>query len=104
MCRPGTAARPDISPAIRKDTCESGRNCYIIVVERSDSRVILESIFSAGIGELFNTRVAGNVMDDNHLGIVEYAADHLGRHKAALAGYGLYEAVLGPDSRRPAGR
>lgn len=77
----------DISPAIRKDTCENGQHPYAIVVTCSDSRVVPESIFSAGIGELFVIRVAGNVMDDNQLGSVEYAADHLGCNLVVVLGH-----------------
>ena len=68
----------DVSVQIRKKTCEEGQVPYAIVIPCSDSRVIPESIFSAGIGELFVIRVAGNVMDKHQLGSVEYAADHLG--------------------------
>ena len=52
----------DVSVQIRKKTCEEGQVPYAIVIPCSDSRVIPESIFSAGIG-------------------VEYAAGHL---KSAL--------------------
>ena len=88
----------DISPAIRKDTCENGQHPYAIVVTCSDSRVIPESIFSAGIGELFTIRVAGNVMDDNQLGSVEYAADHLGCNLVVVLGHthcGAVGAAIG---------
>ena len=67
----------DISSKIRKFTCEEGQSPYAVVITCSDSRVIPESIFMAGIGELFVIRVAGNVMDDHQLGSVEYAVDHL---------------------------
>ena len=68
----------DISPEIRQYTCENGQSPYAIVVTCSDSRVIPEAVFSAGIGEVFTIRVAGNVMDKHQLGSVEYAAEHLG--------------------------
>lgn len=77
----------DVSPAIRKDTCENGQHPYAIVITCSDSRVIPESIFSAGIGELFVIRVAGNVIDDHQLGSVEYAADHLGCKLVVVLGH-----------------
>jgi carbonic anhydrase len=47
------------------------------VIACSDSRVIPEAIFDAGIGELFIIRVAGNVLDRHQLGSIEYAAAHL---------------------------
>ena len=67
----------DVSPAVRLETAESGQKPYAIVLACSDSRVMPESIFSAGLGELFVIRVAGNVLDDHQLGSIEYAAAHL---------------------------
>ena len=67
----------DVSPALRRKTAAEGQQPYAIVVACSDSRVIPESIFSAGIGELFVIRVAGNVLDKHQLGSIEYATAHL---------------------------
>lgn len=83
----------DISPEKRKDTAENGQYPYAIVITCSDSRVIPESIFSAGIGELFVIRVAGNVLDDHQLGSIEYAADHLGTKLIVLLGHTKCGAV-----------
>ena len=73
------ALRPtgDVSPALRRQSAEQGQQPYAIVICCSDSRVIPEAIFSAGIGELFVIRVAGNVLDRHQLGSIEYAAAHL---------------------------
>ena len=73
------AASPigDVSPAVRLETAENGQKPYAIVLACSDSRVMPESIFSAGLGELFVIRVAGDVLDDHQLGSIEYAAAHL---------------------------
>ncbi len=68
----------DISPAIRLETAAHGQHPYAIVISCSDSREISEAVFSAGIGDLFVIRVAGNVIDDHQLGSIEYAAAHLG--------------------------
>ena len=82
------AANPgDVSPKIRQFTCDNGQSPYAVVITCSDSRVIPESIFSAGIGELFVIRVAGNVMDNHQLGSVEYAADHLGCKLVLVLGH-----------------
>lgn len=88
----------DISPAIRRDTCDNGQHPYAIVITCSDSRVIPEAIFSAGIGELFTIRVAGNVIDNFQLGSVEYAADHLGTNLIVVLGHtncGAVGAAMG---------
>ena len=63
--------------ARRRETAEEGQRPYAIVIACSDSRVIPEQIFGAGLGELFVVRVAGNVLDRHQLGSVEYAAAHL---------------------------
>ena len=68
----------DISPEIRKDTTVNGQHPYAIVICCSDSRVVPEAIFSAGIGEIFTIRAAGNVINHTQLGSIQYAAGHLG--------------------------
>ena len=70
-------AAGDVSEAIRLKTAENGQHPKAIVIACSDSRVIPEAIFNAGIGELFTIRVAGNVLDRHQLGSIEYAAAHL---------------------------
>lgn len=93
-----TANPGDISPQIRRHTCEHGQNPYAIVITCSDSRVIPEGIFSAGIGEIFTIRVAGNVMDRHQIGSVEYASEHLGTKLALVLGHtncGAVGAALG---------
>ncbi len=91
----------DISPQIRQQTCDEGQVPYAIVVTCSDSRVIPESIFTAGIGELFVIRVAGNVIDNHQLGSIEYAADHLGTRLVVILGHthcGAVGAAMGPET------
>ena len=52
----------DISRRIRMSTWAKGQSPYAIIVTCSDSRVIPENIFSAGIGELFVIRRATSSM------------------------------------------
>lgn len=87
----------EVSPAIRKRTLTEGQQPYAIVICCSDSRVIPEAIFSAGIGDLFVIRVAGNVIDNHQLGSIEYAADHLGCKLIVVLGHdhcGAVDAAL----------
>ena len=83
----------DISPEIRLDKIVNGHNPYAVIVTCSDSRVIPEYIFSAGIGELFVVRVAGNVIDNHQLGSIEYAVEHLGCKLVVVLGHTLCGAV-----------
>ena len=55
--------------------------------------MIPESIFSAGLGELFVIRVAGNVIDDYQLGSIEYAASHLATPLILVLGHTFCGAV-----------
>lgn len=95
------AANPgDISKKIRRQTYENGQKPYGIIVTCSDSRVIPESIFMAGIGELFVIRVAGNVIGPYQLGSIEYAACHLGINLVLVLGHsrcGAVEAAMGSE-------
>lgn len=77
----------DISPEIRRHTAEHGQKPYAVIVSCADSRVIPECIFSAGIGELFVIRVAGNVVDNIQLGSIEYAVEHLGCKLVVVLGH-----------------
>ena len=83
----------DISPETRLSTSQYGQRPYAIIVSCSDSRVIPECVFSAGIGELFVVRVAGNVIDKHQLGSIEYAAEHLGCNLVVVLGHTLCGAV-----------
>ncbi len=84
----------------RRDTLENGQRPYAVIVTCSDSRVIPESIFGAGIGDLFVIRVAGNVMDEHQLGSIEYAAEHLGVKLVVVLGHthcGAVDAAINHD-------
>lgn len=83
----------DISPEKRLYTSEHGQKPYAVIVCCSDSRVIPEYIFSAGIGDLFVIRVAGNVIDNHQLGSIEYAVEHLGCKLIVVLGHTLCGAV-----------
>ncbi len=90
----------DISADRRADTLENGQRPYAAIVSCSDSRVIPESIFGAGIGDLFVIRVAGNVIDSHQLGSIEYAAEHLGIKLIVVLGHdhcGAVDAAINHD-------
>ena len=79
--------------ALREELAENGQKPYAVVVCCSDSRVIPEDIFSAGPGELFVIRVAGNVLAEHQLGSIEYAAHHLGCRIVVMLGHTCCGAV-----------
>lgn len=77
----------DISPERRLETYKNGQKPYAVIISCADSRVIPECIFSAGIGDLFVIRVAGNVVDNIQLGSIEYAVEHLGCRLVVVLGH-----------------
>lgn len=91
----------DVSQEKRRYTSENGQKPYAVIVSCADSRVIPEAIFSAGIGELFVIRVAGNVVDNFQLGSIQYAVEHLGCKLVVVLGHtgcGAVGAALSENS------
>ena len=93
----------EVARRVRLATWAKGQSPYAIIVTCSDSRVIPESIFSAGIGELFVIRLAGNVIDDYQLGSIEYAAGHLGCRLVVVLGHTHCGAVDAAIHHEPEG-
>ena len=76
----------DVSSDARARTVD-GQKPYAAVLTCSDSRVIPEVVFQAGIGDLFVIRTAGNVVDETALACVEYAVEHLGVRLIVVMGH-----------------
>jgi carbonic anhydrase len=72
----GEARFPTIQKEILAELAK-GQRPYATVLGCSDSRVPPELIFDAGFGELFITRVAGNVISPEVFGTLQYAGVHL---------------------------
>jgi len=68
--------------AERREELVRGQSPFVTIITCSDSRVVPEHIFSAGLGELFIIRTAGNVVSDFESGSAEYGAEHL--HTGAI--------------------
>jgi carbonic anhydrase len=83
----------DVSAEARRATAEDGQTPYAVVVACSDSRVVPEHIFAAGIGELFTIRSAGNTVGAEALGSIEYAIGHLGVRLIIIMGHSHCGAV-----------
>lgn len=64
--------------ANRREDVAKSQTPWAIVLTCSDSRVVPELIFGGvTLGELFVARNAGNVVDTDVLGTIEYGAEHL---------------------------
>jgi carbonic anhydrase len=60
-----------------------------------DSRAPAEVIFDTGIGDTFNTRIAGNVVNDDVLGSMEFACAVAGSKLVLLFGHTACGAIKG---------
>ena len=78
----------------RRDQLMDGQNPYAVVVSCSDSRVTPNIVFNAGLGEIFDIRLAGNVVDDDALGSIEYGVAHENAPLIVVMGHESCGAVI----------
>lgn len=60
-----------------RDGLVEGQDPIATILCCADSRVPPVNIFDQGLGDLFVVRVAGNIINDQILGSIEYAVSHL---------------------------
>lgn len=70
-----------------------GQRPFAVVLGCSDSRVPPELLLDHGLGDLFVIRVAGNVVADDEIGSIEFAALHLGVKIVLVLGHQSCGAV-----------
>lgn len=89
------AGRPDHprQDKARRDEIATSQHPKAIVLSCSDSRVPPELIFDQGLGDLFVVRVAGNVLNNENLGSIQYAVEHLGVKDIVVLGHSRCGAV-----------
>ena len=88
----GQAGRPELGANERRAQI-LGQSPFAAVLACSDSRVPVELVFDQGFGDLFVTRVAGNVVGSGVLGSLEYAVQHLGVLLLVVLGHEFCGAV-----------
>lgn len=79
----------------QKRSSASGQYPAAVVLGCIDSRVPAELVFDAGIGDTFNARIAGNVVNDDLLGSMEFACAAAGAKLVLLLGHTACGAVKG---------
>jgi carbonic anhydrase len=77
----------------RRTELANTQHPFATIVSCSDSRVPPEIVFDQGLGDLFIVRVAGNVINDEGLGSIEYSVDHLGTRLIVVLGHQRCGAV-----------
>ena len=79
----------------QKQSSVTGQYPAAVVLGCIDSRVPAEIVFDAGIGDIFIGRVAGNVVNDDMLGSMEFACAVSGAKLVLLLGHSACGAVKG---------
>lgn len=82
----------------RRAELEKGQHPFVAILSCSDSRVPPEVIFDQGLGDIFEIRNAGNVVDDHVIGSIEYAVVHAGVKLVVVMGHedcGAVKATIG---------
>ncbi len=69
-----------------------------IILSCMDSRTSVELIFDQGLGDIFSTRVAGNVVNNDILGSMEYACKVAGSKLIVVLGHSHCGAIKGACS------
>lgn len=81
--------------AAQRSTTAAGQFPYAVVLSCLDSRTSTEQVFDQGIGDVFNARVAGNILNDDILGSMEFACKAAGAKLIAVVGHTKCGAVKG---------
>lgn len=89
----GNLSNKDTYAEDRKRLSE-GQRPFAVVLCCSDSRVAPEIIFDQKLGDLFVIRNAGNVVDEDVLGSIEYAVEHLETPIVVVMGHSSCGAVI----------
>jgi len=79
--------------AKRRAELAKSQHPFAIIFSCSDSRVPPEIVFDEGLGDIFSVRVAGNVLNDEGLGSIEYGVDVLGARLIVVLGHQSCGAV-----------
>jgi len=77
----------------RRAELTKSQHPFAIILSCSDSRVPPELVFDEGLGDLFIVRVAGNVLNDEGIGSIEYGVEVLGARLIVVLGHQSCGAV-----------
>ena len=76
-------------------TSAKGQHPAAVVLSCFDSRAPAEIILDLGIGDMFNSRVAGNIVNEDILGSLEFACAVAGSKVVLVMGHTACGAIMG---------
>ena len=74
---------------------QKSQHPFAFVLSCIDSRTSSEIVFDQGLGDLFNARIAGNVLSADILGSMEFACQVAGAKIIAVVGHTKCGAIIG---------
>lgn len=77
------------------DQTASGQYPFAVILSCIDSRVPAELVFDQGVGDIFSCRVAGNIVNEDVLGSMEFACKAAGSKAIVVLGHTKCGAVKG---------
>lgn len=89
----GDRMERDFSAQIEQTS--AGQYPYAVVLSCIDSRIPTEIIFDQGIGDIFNARIAGNFVNQDILGSMEFSCKLAGAKLIVVMGHTSCGAVKG---------
>jgi carbonic anhydrase len=75
-----------------------GQYPFGVLLSCMDSRASVELIFDQGLGDLFSIRVAGNIVNNDILGSLEYAVKYVGSKVLMVLGHTSCGAITSAKS------
>lgn len=72
-----------------------GQHPFAIILSCIDSRTSVELIFDQGLGDVFSVRIAGNIINEDILGSMEFACQIAGAKIIVVLGHNKCGAVKG---------
>src|SRR5215813_12761902 len=91
--RSGKSIQKDLPAKVKASA--GGQYPFAAILSCMDSRVPAEAVFDQSIGDFFSIRVAGNVVNADNLGSLEYATKVVGVKLVVVLGHTACGAVKG---------
>lgn len=73
----------------------AGQYPFATILSCIDSRTSVELIFDQGLGDVFSIRIAGNVLNEDILGSMEFATNVAGSKLIVVLGHSKCGAIIG---------
>jgi carbonic anhydrase len=89
----GTMKKRDLTKQVQATS--TGQFPFATIVSCMDSRAAPELVFDQGIGDVFSPRIAGNFVNDDIIGSLEYGSGAVGARLIVVLGHSDCGAVKG---------